>query len=273
MYKRQEETVEHPPVIIQQTVSEEVYSRISSIESELKQIREEMRSTIDDLKNTIFELRASISEIGNPFNYLRKYGEVLGLKSELENLERSLEERVNEKPCAATPTVAAVPYDMSRHNSEDLRLDSCKGSEPSRDNDNKLQQITEQDKLSNDQNLLNLALSAISSGLGLGKTIKVMKWAGEMLSAIGKDNLLRLIDFYESANLISSANRALIYNVVNVLTADSSSRLTVKDHIMALYKLAKTLGLSDSEADAEILKMMTEATSDDGGACKKKRRR
>ncbi|RLE49517.1 MAG: hypothetical protein DRJ31_04705 [Candidatus Methanomethylicota archaeon] len=267
--KRFEEPENMFPITLQQAVNEEVYSRISSIESELKQIREEMRSTIDDLKNTIFELRASISEIGNPFNYLRKYGEVLGLKSELENLEKNLENNLSEKPPSSASPIYLTAIQPSHDNKQSSEENQ---NQKSTELNNEAGQPA-QSKLSNEQNLLSLALNAVNSGLGLGKTIRVMKWVGEMLNTIGKENLLKLIDFYENTNLITSTSRALIYNIVNVLTSNGNPKLSVNDHILALYKLAKTLGICDSEADAEILKMMTELSSNDGKASRKKRRR
>lgn len=219
--------------------------RIDMIEGEVKNVRENFEKSLDELRDALIDVRAAIAEFTNPFNVL---------KSQINTSNNLQREEVKKQVISFLEKT--------------LQQNEKNSNETSSNKNNNVDAVIKNNILSDKiitganfrnpvEAILNLYpdLGRGVRRLGLGGVIKLMKWIDELIDRIPRDVVEELSKFMSSIGIISEEEKNVLISIIEFVYRARKMGIKVNEQIVYIYTLAKIFGLSDSEADAEILRM------------------
>ncbi|MEM0490115.1 MAG: hypothetical protein QXH73_02735 [Ignisphaera sp.] len=212
-----------------------INQRIDMIENEVKNVQENFAKSLDDVRNALVDVRAALAEFMNPFNVLKSSTTIQNKsdRSEIKKEFLSLFEKLLYRGGNSIVTDVG---------------EQAKGSTA----------------VSKDTDVTNIAEAVSSLGiefskgvkrLGLGGIIKLMKWIDDMIDRVPRDVIEELSKFIANIGIITEEEKNILIAIIDFVYNARKIGVKVNEQIVYIYTLAKIFGISDSEADAEILKM------------------
>ncbi len=201
-------------------------SRINTVEEEVKNLRNEFNKALEDIKGALIDINATISDIINPFNILKSYTEAPKERApSLEDVERAFE------------AIEKRISDRTEKKREEIELGRKVNEERGKEH------IVE--------------ISQSIRRIGLGRLIKLIKWADDMLTKYPKEIVDGIINFSSDVGIISIDERNVALNIIEFVYTARKIGVKPTEQIVSLYTFAKIFGIEDKEADKELVDMAT----------------
>jgi len=211
-------------------VDRRVSSRIDGVERELEGVKSSFSGVAEELRNAIIEVRSAVSELANPFNFMRKYAEIVDDSGKLlqllgqQNTQSTSSQQVS--PNLLAPLASQLPL------SDDVRM--------------LLSSILAQQRASPRQ------------PSPFARILRLIKWVDEHLTGIPREIIDELTAFAVASGLIGEKERGLLISAISFVENMRKRGIRIREQLIMLYTVVKMLGIEDREADGEILKMIIE---------------
>lgn len=212
----------------------DLISKINGFSQEILGIKKELEDMRNTVENAMIDIRNLLSEISNPFNYMRRFAtneeiEELGLTS---NLEEGIDRKENRKQGIETKAEARRgPGKADEHGSNmyNKSIETIMSTE------------------STDIKGLNKGLVEIfSKEASVSRLMRMILFVGDNLSTLGKDGLLGIVELGVSSGVIPRESIDIFVKVVSLI---ESTKIPPKRLAITLHRLAKSIGISDKEAE------------------------
>lgn len=202
-----------------------VVESIGKISSEVSSIRKDLDDMKSSIEGAIMDIRSILSEISNPFNYMRKFAQ----ETELKHLGIDINQRrIHEENIVKNKGESASPASPGDSPHGIIGVSKTGGDEISSD------RISEK-------------LEDIFSGeVSLSRLMRLILFVGENLQTLGRDGLVELVELGVSSGVLP---REAMHLVARVISLMEETRLPPKSLAIMLYRLAKSMGVSDREAE------------------------
>jgi len=200
-----------------------VVETIGKISSEVGSIRKDLDDMRSSIESAIMDIRSLLSEISNPFNYMRKFAP----ETELEGLGIDTNQRIIQEE------------NMAKNREEDnassgASLHGMLGISKTSDYEINSGRIEEK--------LEDIFLGEVS----ISRLMRLILFVGENLQTLGRDGLVGLVELGVSSGVLP---REAMHLVTRVISLIEETRLPPKSLAIMLYRLAKSMGVSDREAE------------------------
>lgn len=199
-----------------------VVTRVEAVEKEIEKVKEGVNVVAQDLTNAVMEVRAALSELGNPFNYMRKYAEIVDEGQKL--LQLLLQQAITSASSGGGPHGQPPPPALGA-------------------------------------DLFSLISALLTPQVGqrsspLVRVLRLVKWVDEHLLGMPREVVEDIIAFAMAAGLIGEKEKNLLTSALKFVEGMRRRGLGLKEQMLTLYTIAKMLGIEDREADAEIARML-----------------
>lgn len=212
-------------------VDRRISSRIDSVERELEGVKSSFGGVVEELRNAIIEVRSAVSELANPFNFMRKYAEIVDDSGKLlqllgqQNIQSTSSQQVS--PNLLAPIASQLPL------SDDIKM--------------LLSSILTQQRTP----------SSLQSS-PFARILRLIKWVDEHLTGLPREVVDELTAFAVASGLIGEKERGLLLSAINFVESMRKRGVRIREQLIMLYTIIKMLGVEDREADSEILKIIIE---------------
>lgn len=202
--------------------------KINDIEKELINTKKEFNTAIEEFKNAIIEIRTAVSEIANPFNFMRKYAEIVDDSGKLLQLltqqQNTQQQAQQVSPQLLTPIIAQLPT------SEEIKT------------------------------LLSSIVStqALQKPSHFARILRLIKWVDENLIGFPKEIIDGFLSFATESGLVSEKEKNLLISAIKFVEEMRRRGISIREQLIMFYTIVKMLGIEDREADNEILKIIVE---------------
>ncbi|MCS7112079.1 MAG: hypothetical protein N3D82_02720 [Ignisphaera sp.] len=210
-------------------VDKRVSSRIDGIERELEGVKSSFGGVAEELRSAIIEVRSAVSELANPFNFMRKYAEIVDDGGKLLQL---LAQQSGQQSTPLQQVLAPVASQLPL--SDDVKM------------------------------LLSSVLAQQKSGStsphqsSFAKVLKLIKWVDEHLVGVPREVVEELTAFVVGSGLISEREKNLLLSAIGFVESMRKRGIRIREQLIMLYTVVKMLGVEDREADSEIMKIILE---------------
>lgn len=200
-----------------------VVETIGRISSEVSSIRKDLDDMRSSMEEAMIEIRSLLSEISNPFNYMRKFAQ----ETELKELGIDISQR------------SAHEENMANNRGEES---ASSGGSPHgmrgipKTGGNEIKDIGIGEKLED----------ILSGGVSISRLMRLILFVGENLQTLGRDGLVGLVELGVSSGVLP---REAMHLVARVISLIEETRLPPKSLAIMLYRLARSMGVSDREAE------------------------
>jgi len=239
-------------------VEEVVAEKIKEEKVEGKKVsQEELQELVRALKDTLVDLRAAISELTNPLNVMRRYGEM----EELEAVRKAVSESTA-TPYPASAEVSESPQLSGVAEAKELRKPEevvAKEERPAPERvEERAAKGVEAREVRRRREVEELA--AVSAVPKLPKElslIKLMKMFYMLREKLPSDLLRKYIDLMVSLGKVSEKESEVIKRILEIIDDSAWLGLSVDDQIVIMYILTKALGIKNEELEEELLGILT----------------
>jgi hypothetical protein len=202
-----------------------VVETIGKISSEVGSIRKDLDDMRSSIESAMMDIRSLLSEISNPFNYMRKFAP----ETELEGLGININQRsIQEENMAKNREVENAISGASLHGHGMIGISKTSDYEINSDRiEEKLEDI-------------------FSGEVSISRLMRLILFVGENLQTLGRDGLVGLVELGVSSGVLP---REAMHLVARVISLIEETRLPPKSLAIMLYRLAKSMGVSDREAE------------------------
>lgn len=210
-------------------------SKIDGFSQDVQGIRRELEEIKSAVESTIIDIRGLLSEISNPFNYLRRFTTETDIK-ELElkippGQEEKADKKIEGKGSATSTTRVTQRVGKAAEHSND------KG-----DNQGSAIEIEE----ANAEEFSRELVEIFSTGVSVSKLMRIIIFVGDNLQTLGRDGLLSTVELGVSSGVIPRESMDIIAKVLSLI---ESTKIPPKRLAITLHRLAKSLGITDKEAE------------------------
>jgi archaellum component FlaC len=216
-------------------------SQIGSIMNDLKELSERVNSIENNIESLIIDVKTAVSELSNPFNYLRKFAEENELKDMGVDLSKYAPQQSSES--GGRPAVATVEGQTTDGQPIQETTGRGNGSQQSTELDT---QSTEGEASKEGIDLGSELRNILSSNLKVSQVMKLIVLFGELISSIDRSKVFDIIELGFSLNIIPNESKDIVASIIKIL---EETKAPPKTLALILYKLAKSLGVNDREAD------------------------
>ncbi len=200
-----------------------VVEAIGKISSEVGSIRKDLDDMRSSIEGAMMDIRSLLSEISNPFNYMRKFAP----ETELEGLGININQRsIQEKNMDKNREGENVSSDASLHSM--IGISKTSGGEI---NSGRIREKLE---------------DIFSGEVSISRLMRLIIFVGENLQTAGRDGLVGLVELGVSSGVLP---REAMHLVARVISLIEETRLPPKSLAIMLYRLARSMGVSDREAE------------------------
>jgi hypothetical protein len=264
-----------------------VKKEFSSVRGDIDGLKGEIKELTSTFETSLVELKAFQAEMVNPINFMRKYFELLDIKSvsdpanpmkpigqvmtnasEIQNAAAAVQAADNHQNEASPARSDIHPPATSKSASTELedeyfalkksegmsRLQRQAPGVPSLPPRLSAGRITDKilskkilDPGSGPEDFIKTSLR---SGLTPGRIMSIVSIVDEILAAMGPDGIELVLEQYRALGLRQEEER-LIYGVVRML---NESKLLTDDIIAILYRFGQVLGINDEDAELQYMK-------------------
>lgn len=228
-------------VSIESIVREEVnkgtanlISKIDSFSQEVQGIKRELDEIKSTVENTMIDIRSLLSEISNPFNYMRRFATESDMKELGLNIPPNRKEPSKEaegRGSQVVPGEAEKPSSM-------IAMHSYRG-------DNKQGPVISVDNTSSSE-FNKEFIEIFSKGISVSKLMRIIMFVGDNLQTLGRDGLLGIVELGVSSGVIPKESMDIVAKVISLM---ESTKAPPRRLAVTLHKLARSLGISDKEAE------------------------
>jgi len=205
--------------VLREELKSLVEGRIQPVERSVEEVKEGLKSFVEEVRTALVELRSSITESSNPFNVLKKYAEVFDEDA------RKLLQLLTSGRAGATQQ---LPPEYAAKAGEILDFLRGLGVQP---------QIGQQ----------------VSP---LGRFVKIVKWVAKNFSEAPREAVESVLRVLIDVGVLSEADAKLFMRAYELVEEAEKRGEQVEDVLLRMYSVAKLLGVSDAEADAELLELL-----------------
>ncbi len=200
-----------------------VVETIGKISSDVGSIRKDLDDMRSSIEGAMMDIRSLLSEISNPFNYMRKFAP----ETELEGLGIDINQRsVQEKNINNNREEKNASPGASLHSTVEISK-------------------TSSDKINSGR--IEEKLEDIFTGeVSISRLMRLILFVGENLQTLRRDGLVGLVELGVSSGVLPKEAMHLVARVISLI---EETQLPPKSLAIMLYKLAKSIGISDREAE------------------------
>ncbi|GAY26467.1 conserved protein of unknown function [Desulfurococcaceae archaeon AG1] len=209
----------------------DLISKIDGFSQEITSVKKELEEMKSAVENAMIDIRSLLSEISNPLNYMRRFVtdeeiEELGLNpgqgAGVNGGERKKLLTETKKNHIKEPG-KIVEHNSNSQNTEEVSIESI-------DIDNFSKELAE----------------IFSKKMSVSKLMRMIIFIGDNLSILGRDGLLGLVELGVSSGVIPKESMDIVAKVVSLI---ERTKIPPKRLALTLHKLAKSIGVSDREAE------------------------
>jgi hypothetical protein len=266
-----------------------VKKEFSSVRSDIDGLKGEIKELTSTFESSLVELKAFQAEMVNPINFMRKYFELLDIKSvsdpanpmkpigqvmnnvsEIQNAAAAAQaqaaDRQSDPAPAARSEVHQAPSIKSAASEledeylalkkaegiarQDRRASGVPSLPPRLSADRITDKILSKKILDTGSGPEDFIKTSLRSGLTPGRIMSIVSIVDEILAAMGPDGIELVLEQYRALGLRQEEER-LIYGVVRML---NESKLLTDDIIAILYRFGQVLGINDEDAELQYMK-------------------
>ena len=244
-------------------------NHISSIMNDLKELSERVNSIESNIESLIIDVKTAVSELSNPFNYLRKFTEENELKdmgvdlSKYAAAAQAMQQGAAGQGGGNSVSTAATGSEHSNSTEENSHNPASGSGEAGSGNGNGAA-ATQQTQVANpgsgegvqmpgvqgstpgSVDLGSELKNILSSNLSVSQVMKLIVLFGELMNSIDRTKVLDIIQLGFTLNIIPNESKDIVASIIRLL---EETKAPPKTLALILYKLAKSLGVTDQEAD------------------------
>ena len=243
-------------------------NHISSIMNDLKELSERVNSIESNIESLIIDVKTAVSELSNPFNYLRKFTEENELKDMGVDLSKyAAAAQAMQQGAAGQGGGNSVSTEVaSEHgnSAEDHSRNPASGGGEAGSGNGNGATATQQTQAANpgsgegvqmhgaqgstpgSVDLGSELKNILSSNLSVSQVMKLIVLFGELMNSIDRTKVLDIIQLGFTLNIIPNESKDIVASIIRLL---EETKAPPKTLALILYKLAKSLGVTDQEAD------------------------
>jgi hypothetical protein len=267
-----------------------VKKEFSSVRGDIDGLKGEIKELTSTFESSLVELKAFQAEMVNPINFMRKYFELLDIKSvsdpanpmkpigqvmnnvsEIQNAAAAAQAQAADNrqsepaPTAKSefhqpPSVKSAASELEDEylalkkgegmSRQDRRTSGVPSLPPRLSADRISDKILSKKILDTGAGPEDFIKTSLRSGLTPGRIMSIVSIVDEILAAMGPDGIELVLEQYRALGLRQEEER-LIYGVVRML---NESKLLTDDIIAILYRFGQVLGINDEDAELQYMK-------------------
>ncbi|MEM2203001.1 MAG: hypothetical protein QXI22_01430 [Sulfolobales archaeon] len=212
----------------------DLISKIDGFSQEIISVKKELEEMKSAVENAMIDIRSLLSEISNPLNYMRRFVtdeeiEELGLNPDQgAGVNGGDRKKQSTQYIEVKKNPIKEPGKIVEHNSNGQNMDEV--SIESIDIDNFSKELAE----------------IFSKRMSVSKLMRMIIFIGDNLSILGRDGLLGIVELGVSSGVIPKESMDIVAKVVSLI---ERTKIPPKRLALTLHKLAKSVGVSDREAE------------------------
>jgi len=206
---------------------------------------EELKELVSALRDSIVELKATLMDVVSPFSKMRVGEEE---RPEEEALE-PVSSQIRLAPAPVTAPAEARPQEAQAPRAE-------RAAEAAR-------QAARSEAAERPAGAPPRA--AQQPAIGLRKALKVIKLLYKLSQSVPSQNLETYIQFMKTIGLIDERAEEVLMTLKKMVDVGTQSGIDAEDQIIAIYSIAKMLGVTDPELEEEIAFSLAERLRREGG--------
>ena len=204
----------------------DLISKIDGFSREITGVKKELEEMKSAVESAMIDIRSLLSEISNPLNYMRRFA----TEEELEELKLSPDQG------------ASVDEERKRPYAETKKSFS-KADEHNNSSKNPIEvNVGGTDIGDFSRELVDM----FSKNVSVSRLMRIIIFVGDNLSTLGRDGLLGVVELGVSSGVIPRESIDIVAKVVSLI---ESTKIPPKRLAITLHKLAKSIGVSDKEAE------------------------
>lgn len=205
---------------------------------------EELKELITALKDSIVELKSTLMDAVSPFSKMRT--------SEAERTEEEMLEPVSAR--GAPTTIAQLHEQPSLPKEEQKPIEAEKPKTEKKEESRRTQeaQLPSIPTLTFEETREAKRQKAPYTGIDIKKTFKLLKLLYKLNQSLPPESIENYISFMKTMGLIDEKTENALLLLKKMVDSGIQAGLDPEDQIIALYSLAKMLGVTDPELEEEI---------------------
>ena len=204
----------------------DLISKIEGFSREITEVKKELEEMKNTVESAMIDIRSLLSEISNPLNYMRRFA----TEEELEELRLSPDQGVSVNEEKRRPSTEAKKssdktsgHNNSSRNAGEVNVESTDIEDFSRE-----------------------LVDIFSKNVSVSRLMRIIIFVGDNLSTLGRDGLLGVVELGVSSGVIPRESMDIVAKVVSLI---ESTKIPPKRLAITLHRLAKSIGVSDKEAE------------------------
>ena len=195
----------------------------------------EVKELVEALRSALVDLRAAISELTNPFNVMRRYGEMVELEA-LRKASEGVSEASQPAPLSSSTAMSSEPESATAE----------------RRSFNEAAEVVE--RVLRGEGLPIKETKA--RAYGFPDLIKMVRMLYALRERMPSDLLGKYVEVLSAMGLLGEKEASVVKKLLDVIDDGLEKGLTVEDQILALHVLTKALGVSDERLEEEVMRIL-----------------
>ncbi len=202
---------------------------------------ENLKELVEALRESIIELKSTISDITSPFSIMKKPGEEEE-REEKKKIEPEL------PPLSGSPTTLKIPTSYTVPEKPRSQEKPVVKEQPATQSTTQPTMTMEKKETSR----------IIEKKMDLRKALKMLRMLYKLSQKIPGESLDYYIKLFQTLGLTDENTVETIMTLKKIVEQSGKAGMSPEDQIIAIYSLAKMLGIEDPELEEEITMLMIE---------------
>lgn len=228
------------------TPKEPKYVRGEGLVSQEQRDREleELKELVSALKDSIVELKATLMDAVSPFSKMRT--------GEAEVIEEERLEPISAQPASAHPYRPLEPQPEPSIKVEERKIERPAAGEISERAPTPAAQRAKEPQIPTEGPTYELRAVRPVTTLNLRKSLKLLKLLFKLSQSIPSQQIETYINFMKTTGLIDDKAAESLMVLKQLVDSGVQAGIEPEDQIIAMYSIAKMMGITDPELEEEI---------------------
>ena len=226
----------------------------------------EIKELVSALKDALVDLRTAISEITNPLNIMRRYGEVEELQKIMKSTGKGGSLPSLPTPISASREVAEVPPTAIPQQPPTTKVQviepKIKQEERAPEGiEGSSREFMEEHEKEETSKSLEREVSRSHRPIALvgnmPKLIKLIKTIYMLREKLPSDILSKYVDLLSSMGFVPKEEGDVVKKLFEVIDEGMNKGLSIEDQLIVLHILTRSLDIESEELEEEVLKILS----------------
>ncbi len=221
---------------------------------------EELKELVEALKDSILELKATISDISSPFNKMKQPS----------NEEEEEEHEV--APISASPRIVypekapAPPITEEKVTREEYGEKRIEKPELRKTTIEKTEEKKEAIEKTMPKELVKEKKHGYKGPTDLKRALKMMRMMYKLSEKVPGEHIQQYLRLLKTLGLLDEKTSETIEVLTKIVEEGSEKGMSPEDQMIAIYSLAKMIGVEDPDLEEEMTMLMIEKLKPKGGS-------